>query len=83
MVNEEDDIKINSEATEAQLIWAGRTSLIGGEKTISTGLGGFDSTFNAACLSIARDELTQAADLLKIAQGIFGYLVIIHGLKFS
>lgn len=67
---EESDLRINGSATSAQLEWAGQGHLVGSKKPSRDDLDAFETTYNAACASIARDELGQAAVLLKRARGM-------------
>lgn len=63
--NEEDDLRINSGATDAQLEWTGRGDLVEKKKPGREDLEAFETAYNAACGSIARGELGQAEVLLK------------------
>ncbi|KAI5800011.1 hypothetical protein EDC01DRAFT_613135 [Geopyxis carbonaria] len=66
--NEEGDLRVNSQATDAQLAWSGKCALVGDKKTTREDLDVFEATFNAACLSIAKGEYNQALILLKRAK---------------
>ena len=64
---EEFDLRVNDSAINAQLHWAG----VDGAETKKPGrqdLESFETAYNAACGSIARDELGQAEVLLKRAK---------------
>lgn len=63
--NEEDDLRINSGATDAQLEWTGRGDLVEKKKPGREDLEAFETAYNAACGSIARGELGQGEVLLK------------------
>ena len=67
--NEENDIRINSGATDAQLEWMRRGDLVLKKKAVREDLEAFETTYNAACASIARGELEQGGILLKRAKG--------------
>ncbi|KAI9803323.1 MAG: hypothetical protein M1825_002114 [Sarcosagium campestre] len=63
--DEENDLRINGGAVEAQLEWAGQGHAVERKKLGSEDLSAFETTYNAACSSIARGELRQAEVLLK------------------
>lgn len=69
--NEENDIRINSGATDAQLEWQKQGHLVQKKKAGREDLEAFETAYNAACGSIARDELGQSEVLLKRAKGNF------------
>ena len=69
MENEEDDLKINSGATDAQLEWTRRGDLVQKKKPAREDLEAFETAYNAACGSIARGEFGQGEVLLKRARG--------------
>ena len=78
--NEENDLRINSGATDAQLEWKGPGNLVLKKKPGREDLEAFETAYNAACGSIARGELGQGEILLKRARGdCFLYNVISHG----
>ncbi|KAH0291419.1 signal recognition particle protein [Aureobasidium namibiae CBS 147.97] len=66
--NEDMDLRINTGATYAQLEWAGRASADAPQKPAREDMEAFETAYNAACQSIARDELGQAEVLLKRAK---------------
>lgn len=67
--NETDDIRINSRATNAQLEWTRQGYLLQNKKPGREDLEAFETSYNAACSSIARGELGQGEVLLKRAKG--------------
>lgn len=69
--NEENDIRINQGATDAQLEWTRNADLVQKRKPGREDLEAFETAYNAACGSIARGELEQGAVLLKRAKGEF------------
>ncbi|KAI5276060.1 putative signal recognition particle protein [Aureobasidium subglaciale] len=66
--NEDMDLRINMGATYAQLEWAGRASADAPQKPAREDMEAFETAYNAACQSIARDELGQAEVLLRRAK---------------
>ena len=72
MQGEEYDLKVNRNATEAQMVWKGE--VLGKRKIAGEELGQFETAYNAACIHIARNEFPQALILLKKARGLSGYL---------
>ncbi|KAG9565731.1 signal recognition particle protein, partial [Aureobasidium melanogenum] len=66
--NEDMDLRINTGATHAQLEWAGRASADAPQKPSREDMEAFETAYNAACQSIARDELGQAEVLLRRAK---------------
>ncbi|KAG9520462.1 signal recognition particle protein, partial [Aureobasidium melanogenum] len=66
--NEDMDLRINTGATYAQLEWAGRASTDAPQKPSREDMEAFETAYNAACQSIARDELGQAEVLLRRAK---------------
>lgn len=67
--DEENDLRINSGATDAQLEWKRRGDLVLKKKPGREDLEAFETAYNAACGSIARGELGQGEVLLKRAKG--------------
>lgn len=67
---EENDIRINSGAADAQLEWAGKGDLVQKKKPTREDIEGFEAAYNAACGSIARGELGQGEVLLKRAKDL-------------
>jgi signal recognition particle subunit SRP72 len=65
---EENDLRINRAAIDAQLVWSGLGHLARSDKPQREDLEAFESAFNAACASIARGELGQGEVLLKRAK---------------
>ena len=66
---EENDLRINSGATDAQLEWARQGALVRRKKPGREDLEAFETAYNAACGSIARGELGQGEVLLRRAKG--------------
>ncbi|KAH0365517.1 signal recognition particle protein, partial [Aureobasidium melanogenum] len=66
--NEDMDVRINTGATYAQLEWAGRAAADAPQKPSREDMEAFETAYNAACQSIARDELGQADVLLRRAK---------------
>lgn len=71
--NEDYDLKVNRNATEAQMAWNGLA--LGKRKITGEELAQFETTYNAACIHIARNEFPQALILLKKAKGLPGYTI--------
>jgi signal recognition particle subunit SRP72 len=67
--HEENDLRINSLAADAQLEWKGLGHLASRRKVGREDLEGFETAYNAACGSVARGELGQGEVLLKRARG--------------
>lgn len=63
--HEDMDLRINTGAAEAQLEWSGRGALVQKKKPGREDLEAFETAYNAACGSIARNELGQAEVLLR------------------
>ncbi len=76
--NEENDLRINSGATDAQLEWKRQGDLVLRKKPRREDLEAFETAYNAACGSVARGELGQGEVLLKRAKGVCFRLKIIH-----
>lgn len=72
VAGEENDLRINTLAANAQLEWAGRGhSLPAAERQPSRDdLEAFETAYNAACSCIARADLSRAAVLLKRAKDL-------------
>ncbi|KAL8827815.1 MAG: hypothetical protein Q9170_006863 [Blastenia crenularia] len=68
--NEENDIRINGGATDAQLEWSRHGDLVQRKKPGREDMEAFELAYNAACATIAREELTQAEVLLKRSQDL-------------
>jgi signal recognition particle subunit SRP72 len=66
--NEENDLRINRAAVDAQLEWSGKGYLVRKKRHTKDDLEAFERSFNAACASIARGELQQAEVLLNRAR---------------
>lgn len=71
--NEENDLRINGGAVDAQLEWTGQSELVQKKKPSREDMEAFETAYNAACGSIARGELSQGEVLLKRAKGANGY----------
>lgn len=67
--NEENDIRINNAATDAQLEWTGKGEVVQKKKPGTEDLEAFETAYNAACGSIARGDLEQGRVSLKRAKG--------------
>lgn len=69
---EENDLKINSSAVDAQLEWQGNGHLVekSRKKPSREDMEGFEMAYNAACGSIARGDMGQGAILLKRAKDL-------------
>ena len=70
-LDEENDLRINSGATDAQLEWKKQGDLARKKKPSREDLEVFETAYNAACGSIARGELGQSEILLRRAKGMF------------
>jgi signal recognition particle subunit SRP72 len=68
--NEEYDIRINSGAVDAQLEWTGQGELAQKKQPTREDLEVFETAYNAACGSIARNEFGQALVCLKRAKDL-------------
>ncbi|RAL04048.1 signal recognition particle subunit SRP72 [Aspergillus ibericus CBS 121593] len=66
--NEENDLRINSWATDAQLQWKGYPEFVRHNRPTRDDLEAFETVYNAACLSIAKGEFQQGEVLLKRAK---------------
>ncbi|KAL8910526.1 MAG: hypothetical protein Q9171_004185 [Xanthocarpia ochracea] len=66
--NEENDIRINSSAANAQLEWNRKGHLVQRKKPSGEDL--FETAYNAACASIARGDLDQGEVLLRRSQDL-------------
>ena len=67
--NEDNDLRINSRATDAQLEWSGQGQLVQKRRPGREDLEAFEMAYNTACGSIARGELGQGEVLLRRAKG--------------
>jgi signal recognition particle subunit SRP72 len=69
---EQNDLRINSGATDAQLEWKGLSHTVKShrKKPRREDLEAFESCYNAACASIARGELGQSEVLLRRARDL-------------
>ncbi|KAL1305813.1 hypothetical protein AAFC00_003975 [Neodothiora populina] len=63
--DEDMDLRINTGAVNAQMEWSGLGHLVKEKKPQREDLQAFETAYNAACGSIARDELGQAEVLLR------------------
>jgi len=68
--DEENDLRINGGAVDAQLEWNGQGYLVKKKKPAREDLEAFESAYNAACGSIARCEFGQGEVLLKRAKDL-------------
>lgn len=67
--HEENDLSINSWATDAQLQWKGEPEHVRHDRLSREDLESFETVYNAACLNIAKGELKTGEMLLKRAKG--------------
>jgi signal recognition particle subunit SRP72 len=67
------DLRINRGAVDSQLQWTGNHDEVYNKRPGREDLEAFETTYNAACGSIARGELGQAEVLLKRAKGTLLY----------
>ncbi len=74
--NEENDLRINSSATDAQLEWTGQGHRRRKRKPTREDLEVFETAYNAACCAVARMELGQGEVLLKRAKGGYDLLTL-------
>jgi signal recognition particle subunit SRP72 len=68
--NEENDLRIQSSAVDAQLQWQGKGHLVTKKKPSREDLEAFESAYNAACVSTAKGKLGQAEILLHRAKDL-------------
>jgi signal recognition particle subunit SRP72 len=68
--NEQNDLRINILATNAQLLWKRETDSVKTIRPTREDLEAFETTYNAACSSLARGDLAQSELLLKRAKGM-------------
>ncbi|KAA8648810.1 signal recognition particle subunit SRP72 [Aspergillus tanneri] len=66
--NEENDLRINAWAADAQLQWKGYPEYVRHTRPTRDDLEAFETVYNAACLSIAKGEFGQGEILLKRAK---------------
>ncbi|KAJ5835991.1 hypothetical protein N7447_002017 [Penicillium robsamsonii] len=64
------DLNINSWATDAQLQWKGEAEFVRHDRLSREDLESFETTYNAACLNIAKGAFKQSEVLLNRAQNI-------------
>jgi len=69
---EENDLRINSLAIDAQLEWQGKGHVVDSsrKKPLREDLEAFETSYNAACSSIARGDLNTGSVLLKRARDL-------------
>ena len=67
--NEENDLRINGGAVDAQLEWTQLGHLAHKKKAGREDLEAFETAYNAACGCLARGELSQGKFLLERAKG--------------
>ncbi|KAI4158818.1 MAG: hypothetical protein LQ342_007115 [Letrouitia transgressa] len=72
--NEENDLRINASATYAQLEWQKQGHLVERLAPRREDLEAFETTYNAACVSIAQVEFGRGEVLLKRAKDLCGAL---------
>ncbi|KAJ5991001.1 hypothetical protein N7522_011208 [Penicillium canescens] len=68
--HEINDLNINSWATDAQLQWKGEPEFVRHDRLSREDLESFETTYNAACLNIAKGAFKQGEVLLNRAQNI-------------
>ncbi|KAJ5155189.1 hypothetical protein N7492_007992 [Penicillium capsulatum] len=68
--HEENDLSINSWATDAQLQWIGQSEYVRHERPSREDLESFETAYNAACLNIAKGAFAQGEVLLNRAKNI-------------
>lgn len=68
LANEENDLRINAWAVDAQLQWKGYPDYVRHNRPTRDDLEAFETVYNAACLSIAKGEFGQGEMLLKRAK---------------
>ncbi|KAJ5319341.1 hypothetical protein MYU51_013399 [Penicillium brevicompactum] len=68
--HELNDLNINSWATDAQLQWKGQPEFVRHDRLSREDLESFETTYNAACLNIAKGAFKQGEILLSRAQNI-------------
>ncbi|PGH05249.1 hypothetical protein AJ79_06860 [Helicocarpus griseus UAMH5409] len=68
LAGEENDLRINSRAADAQLQWAGLASFVSNTRPSREDLEAFETTYNVACGAIGRGELDTGAVLLERAK---------------
>ncbi|MCJ1398296.1 Signal recognition particle core component [Xylographa trunciseda] len=68
--NEENDLRINGSAADAQLEWKRQGDFVLKKKAGRDDLEAFETAYNAACACIARGEFSQAEVLLKRANDL-------------
>ncbi|KAE8145734.1 hypothetical protein BDV25DRAFT_163965 [Aspergillus avenaceus] len=68
LLNEENDLRINAWAVDAQLQWQGYPEYVRHNRPTRDDLEAFETVYNAACLSIAKGEFGQGEILLKRAK---------------
>lgn len=66
--SEDNDLSINSWATDAQLQWKGEAEYVRHERPSRDDLEAFETAYNAACLNIAKGALPQGEVLLNRAK---------------
>ncbi|KLJ09933.1 signal recognition particle subunit SRP72 [Blastomyces silverae] len=67
-VGEQNDLRINSRAADAQLQWSGLASQVQNTRPSREELESFETTYNVACGAIGRGELETGGVLLKRAK---------------
>lgn len=65
---EQNDLRINSWATDAQLQWKGEAEYVRHDRPSREDLEAFETAYNAACFNIAKGELAQGEVLLNRAK---------------
>jgi hypothetical protein len=66
--NEENDLRIQKAALDAQLEWSGMGHLASSRRPQKDDMQAFERAYNSACSCIAREELGQAEVLLNRAK---------------
>ncbi|KAK6543839.1 Signal recognition particle core component [Orbilia ellipsospora] len=66
--NEDNDLRVNLGASEAQLSFTGKDALRPKRRATAEDLQQYESAFNAACISVARGDLSAGLMLLRTAK---------------
>ena len=73
--HEENDLRINSWATDAQLHWIGESQYVRHDRPSREDLESFETAYNAACFNIAKGALAQGEVLLSRAKSWYPQLI--------
>lgn len=72
---EENDLRIQTAAVDAQLEWTSQGHLASSRKPQKDDMQAFERAYNSACACIAREEFGQAEVLLNRARRTFACLI--------